>query len=263
MVELVIVAGFVLVPLFLAIPLISKYLDMRSSAVQAARYAAWERTVWYDASGDFAKFNKPNSKSAAAIRAEIAARMLYDRKATKVIQDTDKTATTFVNGTSTMWEDNEGTPYLDKFAQLDSKVTSTSPKKDVAGKVLSIIGKVKVGSWAGFVPPLPSNTLAVANVTLKNAAATSGSYQRLWSQSTAWNGIDFKATGAILSNTWSNNGRDATEETLETMVPTAQTLGKTVVRAAQIGIAKWDLTPPAEIDIGRIAPDVVPKDRLK
>lgn len=40
------VACLVLIPVFLAMPLLAKYLDIEDSAVQGARYLAWERTVW-------------------------------------------------------------------------------------------------------------------------------------------------------------------------------------------------------------------------
>jgi len=53
MTEFVIAATYVLVPLFVAVPMLAKYLDIKQTAVQAARYEAWEYTVWYeDASND-------------------------------------------------------------------------------------------------------------------------------------------------------------------------------------------------------------------
>jgi hypothetical protein len=45
--EFLIAAAFVLVPLFVVIPLIGKYIDIRHSLIQQARYEAWEYTVWY------------------------------------------------------------------------------------------------------------------------------------------------------------------------------------------------------------------------
>ncbi len=47
MTETIIAASFVLVPLFLLIPLLGKYIDIQHSTIQAARYEAWEYTVWY------------------------------------------------------------------------------------------------------------------------------------------------------------------------------------------------------------------------
>jgi hypothetical protein len=47
MTELLICASFILVPLFLIVPMFGKFIDMQQTAIQAARYEAWEYTVWY------------------------------------------------------------------------------------------------------------------------------------------------------------------------------------------------------------------------
>ena len=45
--EFLICTSFVLLPLFLGISLLAKYIDMKQTTIQAARYQAWEYTVWY------------------------------------------------------------------------------------------------------------------------------------------------------------------------------------------------------------------------
>jgi len=45
--EFVIAAAFVLVPLFLTLPLLGKYIDIKHAAIQHARFSAWEYTVWF------------------------------------------------------------------------------------------------------------------------------------------------------------------------------------------------------------------------
>jgi hypothetical protein len=47
MVEFLISASFFLVPLFLAMSLVAKYIDIKQANIQAARYQAWEYTVWF------------------------------------------------------------------------------------------------------------------------------------------------------------------------------------------------------------------------
>lgn len=47
MTEFVVSAAFVLVPLFIIIPIIGKYIDVKHATVQAARYEAWEYTANY------------------------------------------------------------------------------------------------------------------------------------------------------------------------------------------------------------------------
>lgn len=51
MVEFVIFCGVVMTALFVIVPLFGKIMDMQFQTQQAARYVAWERTVWFD-SGD-------------------------------------------------------------------------------------------------------------------------------------------------------------------------------------------------------------------
>ncbi len=57
MTEFVIGAAFVMVPLFIIVPTVGKYIDMKLASHQAARYGAWEYTVHYrdadDASSGF------------------------------------------------------------------------------------------------------------------------------------------------------------------------------------------------------------------
>lgn len=47
-VECAIMAAFVLVPLFLLIPLLGKYIDIKQAAIQQARFEVWEYTAWFD-----------------------------------------------------------------------------------------------------------------------------------------------------------------------------------------------------------------------
>ena len=46
--EFTIIASFVLVPLFLLIPLLGKYIDIKQASIQQARFEAWEYTAWFD-----------------------------------------------------------------------------------------------------------------------------------------------------------------------------------------------------------------------
>jgi hypothetical protein len=44
--EFIIAAAFILVPLLLIVPLLGKYIDIKHAAIEQARFAAWEYTVW-------------------------------------------------------------------------------------------------------------------------------------------------------------------------------------------------------------------------
>lgn len=65
--ETVIAALFVLVPIFVLVPLLGKYLNLSARTTEAARYAAFQRTVW-SASG-----SRDGSSVAQASNAHVAA----------------------------------------------------------------------------------------------------------------------------------------------------------------------------------------------
>ena len=70
MTEFVITAAYLLVPLFLIVPLLAKYIDIKHAGINAARYQAWEYTSWHDPVDDheimdnFTKAARPNKTKA-------------------------------------------------------------------------------------------------------------------------------------------------------------------------------------------------------
>lgn len=262
MVELLVAALFILIPLFVGIAAIGKLLDVQHTTDMAARYAAWERTVWYEEDGDFTALNAPNRKSDGAIGHEVAARLLNDRSGNAIVRDGDKDAAALVNGIDPMWRDNAGVAYLKDGGGLTTTIGREKPAVDVGAAPRAAPGAVPVGGRLGFMPPLPADNLATVRVALEGVAGDSAVYRRLWSDGGAWRGLDFHADGAILSNTWSANGKAGTRSMVAEAVPTAQGLGA-IVQTARAGLAPWDPVQPDRIEAGKIAVDVVPPDRLK
>lgn len=269
MVEFLVAALFFLLPLFLAIAVLGKFSDVQHTTQMAGRYAAWERTVWYDDTGSrFDTLNGPNRKSDADIGHEIGVRLINDHSQAKtVIRNTDRNATTFANGIDPMWHDNAHTAYLQRYEQQDQALSRETPGTDLAGKAVSTIGNFSAAGFTGsMVPPLPSDNLAVATVSFRQIAKDSAAYQRLWPRDSVWrspwNGVDFSSTAAILSNTWSANGSGATRAMVGESVPMSKGLGD-VLGTVEMGLMHtWELTPP-KAEFGKIAPDVVPGDRLR
>lgn len=64
MTEFTVTAMFLLVPIFLLIPIVGKYIDLRQSTVQTARNMAWERSVWFE------QANWPEEAGKAQFRTE-------------------------------------------------------------------------------------------------------------------------------------------------------------------------------------------------
>jgi Flp pilus assembly protein TadG len=263
MVEFLVAAMFVLVPLFLAISVVGKFANVQHTADAAARYATWERTVWYESStSNFEKNNGTNVKSATEIRNETAVRVLNDRSSsTSVIKSTDKTASSFVNGLDPMWRDPANGAYLANYSQLNSTLATVAETKGTAEQVIAAISKLPLVDEELDVA---KDTLATASIDFKDIAKNSAVYQRLWS-SPGWLGLDFSAKGAILSNTWAANGRAGSLQMAIGLVAARNPANKSVKAGYGIvaPMVAWDPVAMGGLDIGKIAVDEVPSDRLK
>ncbi len=270
MVEFIVGAVFVLVPMYLAVQALGKFADVQHTANAAARYAAWEKTVWFeDTSSRFHDHNAPNQKSSAQIRNETLVRVLNDKHSNLLYASTDKGASTFAHGIDPMWQDAAGDDYIKDPAKLTLLSSWQAPSKDLLGAAIGLLGAVPLpASVVGtIVPPVPTNTLASATVKFEKMGQDSASYKRLWSKSFGlpedWVGLDFEGRAAILSNSWVANAAGGTKEMVRDSVPTARGLGTALEAAAWIGAGPWDPSIPIRLDMGKVAPDVVPDDRLK
>ena len=136
------------------------------------------------------------------------------------------------------------------------------------GTAIAVINKVSIPHVTGtLAPPVPTNTLAVVRVNLDKVGDKSAVYQRLWNKKsglpTDWEGLDYVADGAILSNSWGSNASSGTKAMVKQSVPTANGLGTAITVATDVALAAWDPLIIPRMDIGRIAVDVVPDDRHK
>ena len=119
MTETVIAASFVLVPLFLLIPLIGKYIDINHSTIQAARYEAWEYTVWYRNNSEKptgVKYRSSNTniplptKSYAKLQKESRQRFFSEAAHLKNNYDVDTGISNITNNDSSNWDINKTNP---------------------------------------------------------------------------------------------------------------------------------------------------------
>ena len=159
MTEFLIAAAFVLMPLFVFVPMLGKYIDFKHAAIQAARYQAWEYTVWYDDidkrdildnfnSGD-SSFVMPE-KTLAYTRQESHVRTMStvgryspddsntgDFGAIRPIASGDGGESYVVN---TLWQDYRGLPFF------DGTTTINEAETDDDTPTITVFG-VDVGSW--------------------------------------------------------------------------------------------------------------------
>ena len=240
MVEFIVGALFVLVPMLLAVQALGKFADVQHTANTAARYAAWEKTVWFeDRTSKFYAHNAPNQKTSAQIRNELLVRVINDRRSPLKYNHNDKGASTFAHGIDPLWHDSADVPYLKDPVKLTAPATWNKPDKDLLGLAISLINAINVPSVTGtLAPPVPTNTLAQTTFQLDTVAADSAVYKRLWSKAnglpTDWLGLDISGRSALLSNAWGSNSRDGTYAMVRESVPTAQGLGTALKAAAWV-----------------------------
>jgi hypothetical protein len=240
MTELLIAASFILVPLFLLVPTLGKFIDMRHAAIQAARYQGWEYTVWYaedcerevfaaDAfdpeecpSGGFEAHDALPFKTREKTRRESIARYLGspDGEALAVISG-DASAETPVP-TNLLWSDHAANRMVKDVVDGAGPVSSQSPKGiPVLDTVFDVVlGAIKLifgayadvlgflGSDAGF-DAINTDGLATGSigVTMDSVAA-----KRLMTgrDAPAMPDLTFTGQAAVLTDGWNAGGREHT-----------------------------------------------------
>jgi hypothetical protein len=268
MVELLIVAGFVLIPLFLAIPLLGKYLDVRANAVQSARYAAWERTVWYggDAASSLGWFGvsrrwQANEKTDDQIRREMGVRQFSETGTTDAFSSADRSAGSFKGGSKALWQDRNGQQMLANYSDIQNSVANNQ-----APGTLNLILD-PIANFASTLGPftLEMNGEYAATVTVKVKDIDYNHF--LLKNSTS----DFSETNVLLANGWSADGPDDASKTsvkqqTKGLVPfsifTATIGGVPVMEYIQTAVSVF-LPEVSKLELGKIEPENVPADRLK
>ena len=265
LVEFLIAATLVLIPLFLTVPLLGKYMDLKATSIQAARYAAWERTVWFG-HADWAAAEKTD----LMIQREIQQRFFSDT-ATVKLQSTDGNATGWGGtGPKPLWRDRAGNPML---VAYDSNVTQGVAKDDTPGLINDILDPVVsaisfVGGILGaaFVLDMDSQYTASVNVQtvqtrpikqVLHTTADTGAVTPLFSEK-----------NVLIANGWSANGAAHVKKQTEGLTPTSFLQRSpisdvlTVIQYLAYVFAP-ELNPNHLKLGGEIQPDVVPDDRLK
>ncbi len=251
LVEFTIAAATLLLPLFFMMAYLAKYHDMQSATIQAARYAAWERTVYFGES-DWA--GGTAQKSDADIQTEIRNRFFSGPGAG------------FESGVANpLWHDHAGAPMLGSWNQGSANAQTPGTGDFVLGKVtqvINVIGRVLGG--AGF--KLDMNTLYTATVTA--TPAPSGAVSQVFSGAMAGFGLPMLSErNMVVANGWSANGPDfvkaQTESLSLTNVFSRAPLDSVLSVLQSIGgVAHEELKPEYLKLGGEVQVDHVPADRL-
>lgn len=233
-------ATLFLIPVFLIIPLLGKYADMKGSVVQAARYNAWERTVWYgqtaSGSGDW----EGNDKSESDIKSDMATRF-------------------FMNPlNSELWKDRAGSPMMASYSNL--VVNNDSPSTadtvlDFVVTALDMIGDFRLETKGYYAGTATLNTAAITPIGQVMERAGTQTWEAL--------NLAVSDKSVILANGWSANGADHVKNQVKGLMP----LG--FFDNDVFNVLRWAMvvfTPevvPTVLEAAKVEPDEVPPDRLK
>lgn len=204
LVETAIVGAFVLVPLFIITPLLGKYINMQDSTLQAARNAAFERTVW-------SRHGQRNGEAVAqesnsAIEGKNVVRF-FGRQNT-ALSSTAAGAGQYAP--RALWSDQAGQPLLPKYADVTvslSQGSNSGAPNAVLNKSLSGMGLLTTGGG----PHLDYRGLFTAAV---QATPVNVSFPKPFN---ALN-LTFSAQDTLLANGWSAlNPQDVLTQTTNTL----------------------------------------------
>ncbi len=246
MTEFLVSASFAIVPLFIIVPTMAKYIDMKLAAIHAARYSTWEYTAHYvdlkDQPDGFKSFSSSllPKKSLAQVSNE-AKRRFYSDTSLPIKTVIDKQG--YVSADSNkLWVYHNGLAMYDNSKQ-DSDSTNTSgsdptpDKLKIVNGVLGVIGAglnliatlfKKIGINAGFDAMNPDGNITLDGMYKANYKMTvenAPSFQTLRSgDRTPLFGSDLNlemtAKSGLLTENWGAGGKAHTVYQVGGLVPT-------------------------------------------
>jgi hypothetical protein len=242
MTEFLICASFALVPLFLGISLLAKYIDIKQTAIQAARYEVWEYTVWYANNSERSAFNPDGElssgfnavdqpiKSTALTQSETQQRFFNgpgNGLAPSPITATDSTTGWTPATANPFWVDHTGQPLYAGVNGAGESINSSAdtPTIPVIGDVMdTLLFVIDAGfsavrslmklanSDVGFTA---INTNGNAEATVSMQVAVNPTFVANYNQIDATTGttdeftgttLDFSTSASVLSDAWNAGG---------------------------------------------------------
>lgn len=230
-----VVAAALLLPLFLSVVYVARYVDIKQTTVQASRYVAWERAI-----------DPASARSDQDLAKEVRTRFFAsgNRLGGAI------TSTNFVGGTpstdeyNTFWSDQGGSRLLNSFTD----VTVNTRSQATPGKITSGLSSTEVKALK-----LTDKGFITANVeaSLQNVKG--------FDPLAAIN-LRIGASTSVLGDTWGARGADEVKTRVRGLAPDAA-VGEMISPYAAF-LSPFEYTF-ADFHFGCIAPDIVPTDRLK
>ncbi len=269
MTEFVVGAVLFLLPMFLIIPTLGKYADVKAASAQSARYVAWERTVWYG--GDASSSSWPgNVKGDAEIQNESRQRVVAEKRG---IASSDKSATSFSTaGARAIWHNRNSSAMLTSYDDAKTgAVGNDSNPGYVTGDAFGVI--LSVTAVLGFeleTKGFYTGNSAIAVKTLPiggtlNGNNASGSVFDPGTTFGSGGKLTFRDRNVLLANGWSARGTKHVYDQTRGLTPLgilADPTLKTVIETVGCLALAAFVPEICGLELAKIEPDVVPPDRL-
>lgn len=227
------VVAIVIVPLFIAMPLVGKYLDLMHSTEIASRYVAFEGTIANTAS---------SWKSDASLAAEVRRRFFSTSDAPIKTNDV---AGDFDAHRNPLWTDHRGDPLLAQFNADVSVTTEVSSNSAPAAAVFA-------GS-SGFSLPQNNQYRATVTVRPRNVAGFVP-FDQL--------GLVMSRNTTILVDPWAAPDNATVKSKVENAGFAAYPIAPLALIGATLGQAPKLVLDPG-MDVNNIDTEIVPNDRLQ
>lgn len=240
-----IVGLFVLVPVFLLIPLLGKYISLQETALQAARNAAFERTI-YSESGS------RNSTTVAQKSNQSLEQQVQSRFFSSLDQDIQSNHSPY--STQSLWSGTAGHPLLPSYQDVTVALTeSASPDlpDQVLQPALNVFDPLSAG---GPASALNFKGLFTAVVHVTPRAVSFPFLQPLH--------LDFTARDALLADGWDSSGSPDVKKQLQATLPFE-------LPALRTGLSLFDSGAVEDLDglhlekVLTNTPSEVPSDHLQ
>lgn len=227
MVEMAIVSAAILVPLLLLIPLLGKQVDIKHSTIQAARYEAWEYTVWYSGSGEQPDgFHSPASqpvKTTTATQREARQRFFSDPNLPITNSDSSGWNT---NQRNPLWQTHVGQSLYSGAVGDDSHIAANQWTPDPTGIFTGILGALDtVFELLADIASFLSIDVGFTAINVKGffhtkVAVDTQPVQGFITDTPLFPGTTVNAQAGVLADGWNAGGRPHAEFQIGGIVPT-------------------------------------------
>ncbi|MGD2117607.1 MAG: hypothetical protein PVG66_04550 [Chromatiales bacterium] len=241
MTEFVIGAAFVMVPLFIIVPTVGKFVDMKLATVQSARYVTWEYSANYvdlkDQPAGFSEFSAAQlpKKSLTQVNNE-AQRRFYSDTSLPLSSTTDKNGYD-VSAANPLWTYHNGLKMYDSSSLTSSGSDATPDKLHVLSGLIGVVGTAlnfiasaynALGINAGFDAINPDGNISIdgkysTKITMpvveapSYAALKESNRKPLFGQTL---NLNMHAKSGLLTETWGAGGKAHTVYQAGGLIPT-------------------------------------------